>query len=243
LLLQGKVYRLLGDPGKAREKFLAATEAGQGGESWLSLGDVELELSRPDAARNAAEQALQRDPKDARAHYLNGRALLAAGETRAAVSALERAVELDPALEGALYALGQALLRAGEPERGRAVLERFREIQTTQAASYAESGHLTTANRQGLLLLREGRYEEAAAWFRRIAVDAPESPVGHLNLGIALLRAGKVAEAVAALEAARQRDPEEPAAYRYLIQAYAQLGREGERRAAEEQLRRLNLAR
>jgi predicted Zn-dependent protease len=92
-------------------------------------------------------------------------------------------------------------------------------------------------------LLREGRYEEAAAWFRRIAVDAPESPVGYLNLGIALLRAGKVAEAVAVLEAARERDPEEPAAYRYLVQAYAKLGREGERRAAEEQLRRLNLSR
>ena len=236
----GQAHRLLAQHEEALKAYEQAVAADpRVVEPWLRRAEVELELNAVASATESALQAVRLRAEDARAHYLLGRALLSAGDYRAATASLEQAIQLDPELEGAFYALGNALARQGDTERARRILARFRELEAHRAARHEALGHLTTANRQGLKLLREGRYEEAASWFRQIVADAPESPVGYLNLGIALLRSGRPAEAVSVLESGRSRAEEAPMLYRYLAQAYGDLGREADRQAAEQTYDRL----
>lgn len=76
-----------------------------------------------DAAVTRAGQAILRDPFNADAHHVSGRAHLARGELKAAIDALEIAASLDPQNGYVLNTLGLAYLRANENEKAREVLE------------------------------------------------------------------------------------------------------------------------
>jgi Tfp pilus assembly protein PilF/predicted AlkP superfamily phosphohydrolase/phosphomutase len=62
---------------------------------------------------------------------------------------------------------------------------------------------MTTENNRGVAFLAEGKFEDAAAAFRKAIADEPEQTTLWVNLGIALRFAGKTAEAREWLERAR----------------------------------------
>jgi CHAT domain-containing protein/tetratricopeptide (TPR) repeat protein len=147
-----------------------------------------------------------------------GAVILNANDPERAVPLLERSVAIRerafgvdaPVLGIPLINLGDAYLRTGDLERARATLERAISIFEQDRA---DSTYLTEAvNNLGLLLLGQGRGDEAAAAFER-ARRAVEATAGHdhprtaiviANQARAAARRGRLAEAVGhALESER----------------------------------------
>jgi tetratricopeptide (TPR) repeat protein len=54
----------------------------------------------------------------------------------------------------------------------------------------------------GILLLKQGAYEQAAGYFKRAVAADPSMAMGHYNLGLALFELGRWAEAEEALDQA-----------------------------------------
>jgi len=90
-----------------------------------TLGVVELRRSRPAAAREALERALERNPNLPRAWNTLGVAHAYEERFVEAIAAWERALALDPGLEDTLYNVGLTAARLGDVARSRAALTRY----------------------------------------------------------------------------------------------------------------------
>lgn len=74
---------------------------------------------------------------------------------------------------------------------------------------------------EGLAAFNAGRFEDAAAKFRAVVEESPDSPAGHYMLGLTLVRQEKASEALGSLAKAVELGPDDPR-YR-LTYAQAQL--------------------
>jgi len=92
--------------------------------SVITLGRALGEAGDSNGARDAFEQALQRDPKSVRAHQTMAWWLGKQGEMPKAIDHLETAVGLEPANERLAVELAKACFLAKRYEKGRAVLQR-----------------------------------------------------------------------------------------------------------------------
>ncbi len=66
-------------------------------DAWLALTQARLVCGDPQAARNAAERALELDPQQPEAHFLLGKTLMALGDRDAARQALIASADAQPA--------------------------------------------------------------------------------------------------------------------------------------------------
>ncbi|GHE41439.1 hypothetical protein GCM10017673_49660 [Streptosporangium violaceochromogenes] len=151
---------------------------------WCAAAAAWLERDRPEAALEAARQAMDRDPRaDSGGEWGYRLASLAferLGRDAEAVAAAEEAVRLAPGSWTARLRLGTALRRV--PGRWR---ESF--AQAARAARYApaEPGpHLLV----GDLALLRGEHRRAEAAYRTALGLSEVHPAAEVNLGLALLR-------------------------------------------------------
>jgi Flp pilus assembly protein TadD len=79
-------------------------------------------------------------------------------------------------------------------------------------------------NARGAALLKEGKFEEAAAELQKAAKGAPKSAIIQSNLGYALDRQGRIDEAVAAYRKALELDPENAIVRNNLANLYSKQG-------------------
>jgi Flp pilus assembly protein TadD len=79
-------------------------------------------------------------------------------------------------------------------------------------------------NARGAALLKEGKFEEAAAELQKAAEAAPKSAIIQSNLGYALDRQGRIDEAVAAYRKALELDPENAIVRNNLANLYSKQG-------------------
>jgi superkiller protein 3 len=79
-------------------------------------------------------------------------------------------------------------------------------------------------NARGTALLKEGKFEEAAAELQKAAEAAPKSAIIQSNLGYALDRQGRIDEAVAAYRKALELDPENAIVRNNLANLYSKQG-------------------
>jgi tetratricopeptide (TPR) repeat protein len=119
-----------------------------------------LALGRIDTASEQVEQALQQNPRLARAHMVRGNILERSGDTAGARDALRQAIRIDPELIEARRQLGRLHQRLGDFDaaidqyallRGRA--EELREVRFWHAALLSALGR----HRQALAALDEDR--------------------------------------------------------------------------------------
>jgi len=170
--------------------------------AWFGLGDAlvfdyavlgfgtHAEVRR--RAGEAAEKALQLDPKLADAHLLMGRVL---GELDwnwpAADRELRRALELDPNNFLLLWVLSGYALIGDRVDEALHFAERAAALDPISYGSYYALGDAQS---------RMGRLDDAEASYRKATEMDPAAASIHTMLGISILRQGRPAEALAAIE-------------------------------------------
>ena len=79
-------------------------------------------------------------------------------------------------------------------------------------------------NKQGLALLQQGKFGEAAGAFQEAAKNSPKSAGPLNNLGVAQFQAGKPQEAAEAFQEALRRDPKNAETHYNVSLTYLEMG-------------------
>ncbi len=177
----------------------------------LYLTGVHLSQNRHPtrSARAYFDEALRRDPLDARANTAVGAIQFSRGEYTDAITSFERATErltarnLNPADAETSYRLGLALERTGDLDGAR---ERF--AKATWDGKWAHAAHLALAR----LAARTGDTEECITRAGLATRFDTEAVAPHTLTAIALRRLGREAAAKEALDAAIALDGLDPLA-------------------------------
>ncbi len=213
-----------------------------------------------DAARLARE-VLQRDPDNAFAEQVLGRALLAEGQLDGAIAALRRYLAAVPGSADAHHWIALAELRRGDRPRALAEEEaalaldarhgaalalragllfsagrRDEAIDGLRSAVAADAGNATLRVAYADLLADAGRSGEAEPEYRRV-LDARPNDVGALlGLGLLLVRTDRLEPAVATLSRVLEIDPTQDEARFERAVVLERQGRTAEARAGYERL-------
>ncbi|KAJ4964695.1 hypothetical protein NE237_016544 [Protea cynaroides] len=198
----GNCLYVLGRHTEAKEEFLLALEAAEGGgNQWsyllpqihvnlgISLEGEGMVLSACEHYREAAIFC----PTHFRALKLLGSALFGVGEYRAAEKALDEAIFLKPDYADAHCDLGSALHAMGEDEKA---------IQEFQKAIDLKSEHVDALYNLGGLYMDMGRYQRASEMYTRVLAVWPNHWKAQLNKAVSLLGAHEAEEAKKALKEA-----------------------------------------
>jgi tetratricopeptide (TPR) repeat protein len=182
-------------------------------------GEQALAAGRPEAAAAALEEALQREPRASRLHYLAGMAYRAQGRREDARRELARAGPVgvrarDPLVDGvrALRAgessfmiEGHQALRAGDFPAAAAAFARA--LEASGGGSVPALLNLAAAEAQ------LGRTDDAISRLTKARRLDPAHPAVAYNLGVLLLQAGRAAEAEALLGELARRAPDDTEAH------------------------------
>jgi Flp pilus assembly protein TadD len=186
---------------------------------------------RYDEARALFDVVVVNRPEDASGHYLLGLSAWKTGDHEGAERALRRAAELDGASVKVRTNLARVLLEQGRAQEAVVHLEQavdlapeshevwrvlgnaYSQLNRPDDAeqSYREALLLNdedawTMNNYGLLLIREGRFDEALLPLARAVELMPRSATFRNNLGVALERTGDLGGAEQAFMAAVEAD-------------------------------------
>jgi len=150
------------------------------------------------------------------------------GRYAEAVAAWREALDLNPDEELTRRNLGMALmLSGGDREEAERHLQRAAELKA-RSTIRLDPFHAAAWNDLGMLLLRSGRAEEAAADFRRAVSLDPGSAAAHCNLGAALAKTGAREAAEAEVRSALAIDPRYGPAHYHLGQIMLERGKPDE---------------
>lgn len=157
------------------------------------------------------------NPEDAAGHYMHGLSAWKSGDHATAESALRRAVELSGETVKIRTNLGRVLLERGRAAEALPHLEKAVELEPTEHEVWRVLGNVYaqlersvdaieayrqalmlndhdswTMNNYGLVLIRQGRFEEALRPLSRAVELAPQSEIFRRNLDVALEAAGEL---------------------------------------------------
>ena len=174
---------------------------------------------------------VERHPTNAFGHYMLGLSAWKNGDLDRAREALEQSLTLDSTNVKTLLNLGRVLLDQGQPKEALARIETAvvldsgsAEVRRMMARVQTALGHRDSAevsyrlalsidpsdswsmNNLGLLLIDEGRYDEALPPLARAVELRPEAPAFANNLGVALERTGHPGSAALAFQSALAAD-------------------------------------
>ena len=167
--------------------------------AYLSLGEIEMQLGRPESARPLFERATELDPKSPRPWLHLGRVHEQIGDVTAALGAYRAALERDETSAEAHTRLARLLVEADvdlaqAETHGRRAVDLAPDDPAAQAAL-------------GGALQKNGRLDEAAAALRRAVELAPRDPHTRYALGVVQMQRGRRSEARSELQRALQLDP------------------------------------
>jgi tetratricopeptide (TPR) repeat protein len=166
-------------------------------------------------ALRAADEAVLIDPTSEWPHRLRSIILCRMGKRRLGLAAAREAARLAPMLPEALYALASAELANGQTRPARQSAERLRMLAPDRAFSY---------QMLGLIALKERKFKEAEAHFRRAIELNPLTWQYMNNLGLALQGQGKKQEAIERFHDAARLDPTAETTRKNLARAVARYG-------------------
>ncbi|XP_068342998.1 uncharacterized TPR repeat-containing protein At1g05150-like [Pyrus communis] len=198
----GNCLYVLGRCNEAKDEFLLALEAAEGGgNQWAYLlpqiyVNLGIALEGEGMVMSACEyyrEAAISCPTHFRALKLLGSALFGVGEYRAAVKALDEAIFMKPDYADAHCDLASALHAMGEDERA---------IATFQKAIDLKPGHVDALYNLGGLYMDSGRFPRASEMYTRVLAVWPNHWRAQLNKAVSLLGARETEEAKKALKEA-----------------------------------------
>lgn len=183
LIAQAMVeYGLLGE---AQQRYDALPRSGDDplrARAWLSLAEAWYDRGRYDDALSAVRRVFGRMPErvERTTGALEGRILLAQGQTDAAIKRLRKTTrQFDDPLTR--YNLGVAMVRAGKNEQGAAELNQVGEMdaETPEQQALRDKANLVLA----FGFLEAGQGATARTLFKRVRLDGPFSNRALLGLG------------------------------------------------------------
>ncbi|NLS91974.1 MAG: tetratricopeptide repeat protein [Planctomycetaceae bacterium] len=197
-----------------REMAEAVRLAPDDAASRVTYGEMQLAMGDIESAGEAADLALDMNPKLASAWALRGRLMRRTGKQREALSDLHRAEGLDPKDSSYPMEIAELYLGLHEPDRALATLQSLSSRWSDQEEPAA------LLSLKGMAYSTMGRYDDAANTFL-LACSRGGADIETLyRLAETQVRAGRPREAAAALKKALSLDPQH-AASRHLL---AQLG-------------------
>lgn len=197
-----------------REMSEAVRLAPENAQLRVKYGEMQLAVGDLGTAREAADLALDMQPKLPGAWALRGRLMRRTGKAREALSDLHRAESLDPKIPDYQLEIAQLYLGLNEPDRALATLESLSDQWSAQdepAAVLALKGRAYSAM---------GRFDDAADTLLLAANRGAGDSETFYCLAEAQFRAGRPREAAAAAQKALTVNPQH-AASRHLL---AQMG-------------------
>ncbi|HEX6719311.1 MAG TPA: tetratricopeptide repeat protein [Pyrinomonadaceae bacterium] len=179
----------------------------------VNLGNIYLELNRPEEAKRSFLAALEIEKQNPAALYGLGQVALSRRRYADAVSYFEKALVLAPEANRIHYALAMAYRGLSNQEQAKIHLAQQGPVGVRVADPLMDS-LMELAQSTRLYLIRgkqafeAKRYQEAAAAFRKAIALSPESVPAHLNLGAALTQLGDLKGAVEEFEKSLLIDPD-----------------------------------
>jgi tetratricopeptide (TPR) repeat protein len=161
----------------------------------VHLGEVLLADNRTDEAEAVLWQALIGESGNAAAHAALGEVFLSRRQYRGAAEQLEAALAAAPEADRLHHPLGLAYRGLGDLDKAREHLEKAGKVgvrpvdpltDEMEALRQGSTVHLL----RGRVAFRFGRYQDAAAEFRKAVQAQPESVPARINLAAALAEAG-----------------------------------------------------
>jgi len=165
----------------------------------IKAGEVARALGRHDEAVRLHREAERLQPDDLRALYGLVADYEALGRVDQAREVLERIVAQHPRRPiTACRKLRQICMNAGDWERAAEVQEQIaRFVEQKPYAREAEARYsLGIQYERGVALMKQGKWRDAIAAFRKLAREEPSFTPAHLQWGRALERAGDLDEAL-----------------------------------------------
>ena len=145
-----------------------------------------LETGQYDAARQKLDGALRSRPNDSELLYTYARVEAADGNLAQAKSRAQAAIDANPRDPAAWAVLGRVLEMSKDDRGAQEAYEKSLAIDPKSDAEVAV----------GNLLMRNGRYDDAAASYRKLAQAAPGDAEAWTRLMAAQAAAGKCAAAI-----------------------------------------------
>jgi tetratricopeptide (TPR) repeat protein len=161
----------------------------------VHLGEVLLAGNRTDEAEAVLRQALTADSKNAAARAALGEVFLSRRQYREAAEQLEAALAAAPEADRLHHPLGLAYRGLGEMDKAHEHLKKAGKVgvrpadpltDEMEALRQGSTVHLL----RGRVAFRFGRYQDAAAEFRKAVAAQPDSVPARINLAAALAEAG-----------------------------------------------------
>ena len=225
-----RVYQRLGDLESAARSYERALEADPTYiATLLRLGDLEFSLDHIDDARRLFEEALKRDGSSAAAMAGLGRVSASGNDLEAAIERFEQALHLQPEAANIHYSLAMAYRKAGNIDQARAHLEKGGKATAEFPDPLSEElEDLKTGKYfrwlRGVRAFSEGRFEDAAAEYRKMVEADPSEPMAWMDLGSTLLELQKIPESIEKFRQALRLSPGNSRAHYNLGIAYTRLG-------------------
>ncbi len=172
---------------------------------WESLGTLERESGRLDAAAASMARAVQAFPGNPRLRIAAAEIAFEQGRIEDALAELHQALEVDRRYAPAHYNLGVVFRATGRPAEAVAACRLAVELEPDYAAAY---------NVLGACLVELKQFEEAIEALRTSVAQQPDFADAHYNLGVALIQAGRPGEARAPFTRYLALRPDGPGAQR-----------------------------
>jgi tetratricopeptide (TPR) repeat protein len=179
----------------------------------LKLGNLFMQLNRPEQAIECYQRGIQLDSDQFFLHYNLAVALTSQGQWQDSMTAYQQAITLNPDHADSYYGLCK-------------VAEQQNELQIAlnycQQAVQLSPDSFAARYTLGTLFLKLGRWEDAALVYRQGLELNPDFAWSHHNLGYALLKQGNLPEAIDRLSYAATHLTDSPWTYHHLGEALSQ---------------------
>ena len=187
------------DPRERLETCIRALDDERSAGALLATASACMEVNDLEAAARDLDEALQKAPEWAAAHFERGKVWLRLEGMEQASRCFRAAAERLPGFGPAWANLGATL---GELDRTEEALEAFTKALACDPAS------AQTHNNIGVVSRELGRLKESEASFRHVVQLAPDLAFGYYNLGHTLFLQGRYQAALGAYAEGQKRDHE-----------------------------------
>jgi len=185
-----------------------------------------------DLALQAANRALEADPKLEPVYVTLGRVHNSTGQYEVAMEEFERALGLAPRDADAIQGMAQTYQKLGRNKEAESMFRRGTALRPDSWEGYLRLGNFYYTLR---------RFPEAESQYRRVLELAPDNAPAYINLGTVLTNENRYGEARTVLEKAVALNPTY-SAYNNLASVYYLEGRYADSAAIYEKALRLNKA-
>ena len=189
----------LSDPAERLARCVEFLEAGRTPAALVATASVCVEVNDYDAATRDLDEAIDKAPDWAAAHFERGKLWLRTDDMIKASESFQRAANLLPGFGSAWANLGGTLGELDRPQEALAAFERALALDPSSPQAL---------NNVGVVRRELGRLSESEAAFRQVIQLTPGMAFGHYNLGHTLFLQGRFQAALSAYADGQARDAE-----------------------------------